>query len=129
MDRDPPGSARSVGARLARRVATGLRRRLGRDRPAACEIDFEGHGSGSFTAGTTLLDAARQLGVDLDHFCGGNNRCGTCRVEIIAGADHLNPPEGNERMVLGAAHVHAGHRLACQTRARGPVVVRVPRYF
>ena len=31
---------------------------------------------GSFAAGTTLLDAARRLGVDLDSVCGGRGICG-----------------------------------------------------
>lgn len=70
-----------------------------------------------------------QLGLDLSHYCGGTCSCGTCRVEILLGAEHLSSPRGNETMVLGAEHLLAGDRLACQARVLGPVVVRVPEWF
>ena len=31
---------------------------------------------------TTLLDAAKELGFPLNHDCGGNASCTTCRVEV-----------------------------------------------
>ncbi|MBA2638536.1 MAG: 2Fe-2S iron-sulfur cluster binding domain-containing protein, partial [Nocardioidaceae bacterium] len=33
---------------------------------------------GSVAPGTTVLDAARALGVDLDSVCGGRGICGRC---------------------------------------------------
>ena len=36
---------------------------------------------GRFEAGTTVLDAARRLGVDIDSVCGGRGICGRCQVE------------------------------------------------
>ena len=36
---------------------------------------------GRFPEGTTVLDAARKLGVDIDSVCGGNGLCGRCQVE------------------------------------------------
>jgi hypothetical protein len=41
---------------------------------------------GRFAAGTDLLVAARQLGVDLDSVCGGRGICGRCAVAIGEGA-------------------------------------------
>ena len=35
---------------------------------------------GDVPEGTTVLDAARQLGVDLDSVCGGRGICGRCQV-------------------------------------------------
>ncbi|MDH5334451.1 MAG: 2Fe-2S iron-sulfur cluster-binding protein, partial [Thermoleophilia bacterium] len=35
--------------------------------------------------GTTVLDAARRLGVDLDSVCGGRGICGRCQVEVAEG--------------------------------------------
>ena len=35
---------------------------------------------GNFIVGTSLLDAARELGVDLDSVCGGRGLCGRCQV-------------------------------------------------
>jgi len=35
---------------------------------------------GRFARGTTVLDAARSLGVDIDSVCGGRGICGRCQV-------------------------------------------------
>jgi len=129
--------ARDNSSSRRSRIITGLqtlRRRLSGDglragAPETCEIEFVGHGQGSVAAGLTLLGAARQLDVDLSHYCGGTCSCGTCRVEIQAGAASLSQPSPNEAMVLGAERVRAGDRLACQARVLGPVVVRVPDWF
>ena len=37
---------------------------------------------GTFATGTTVLDAARELGVDLDSVCGGRGICGRCQVTV-----------------------------------------------
>jgi len=79
--------------------------------------------------GKSLLSAAMEMGVRLDHFCGGECSCGTCRVEIIDGSQNLSRQDGMEQMVLGATNVAAGNRLACQARILGPVRVRVPEWF
>ena len=36
---------------------------------------------GEFPIGTSLLDAGRALGVDLDTVCGGRAVCGRCQIE------------------------------------------------
>src|SRR6185503_2835811 len=41
---------------------------------------------GLVAEGTTLLDAARQLGVDVDSICGGRQTCGKCKVLVETGA-------------------------------------------
>ena len=33
-----------------------------------------------FEKGSTLLEAARKLGVDLDSVCGGRGICGRCQI-------------------------------------------------
>ena len=38
---------------------------------------------GRFEAGTPVLDAARELGVDLDSVCGGRALCGRCQVDPL----------------------------------------------
>ena len=40
---------------------------------------------GRFATGTTVLDAARALGVDIDSVCGGRGICGRCQVEQSVG--------------------------------------------
>ena len=79
--------------------------------------------------GTTLLTIARQAKIDIDHYCGGQCSCGTCRVNIHSGANNLSRMCGMEEMVLGAAKTQNGCRLACQARVQGPVSFQVPRWF
>ena len=40
---------------------------------------------GRFERGTTVLEAARRLGVDLDSVCGGRGICGRCQVAVDEG--------------------------------------------
>ena len=42
-------------------------------------------GAAGSPTGTTVLDAARSLGVDLDSVCGGRGICGRCQVEQSVG--------------------------------------------
>jgi uncharacterized 2Fe-2S/4Fe-4S cluster protein (DUF4445 family) len=91
---------------------------------------------GRFEDGTSLLDAARALGVDLDSVCGGRGICGRCQVVPADGAfpkhgidsssSHLTPrgaPEAEFDRLRGLA---ADRRLGCHARIRGDVLVDVP---
>jgi len=72
-------------------------------------------------AGTSLLDAATAAGLQIDAPCGGQGRCGRCKVTVAG--------EGLERRAnarLTAAEVAAGVALACQAFVTGPVEVTVP---
>ena len=80
-------------------------------------------------AHTTLLEAAIQLDLDLDHFCGGNCSCGSCRIQVLQGSENLSSPRPNEQMVLGPDAQNKGDRLACQARATGPVSIGIPDFF
>ncbi len=92
-------------------------------------VHFEGGVSGPVSAGATLLEAAKQLGVELNHYCGGTCSCGTCRLEIVEGGHSLSAAEGRERMVLGPVYADGGDRLGCQAKVLGTVHVRVPARF
>ncbi len=93
------------------------------------EVRFEENARGLVAPGTTLLQAALALDVELDHFCGGHCSCGTCRLEILDGADHLTTMRPSESIVLGHEAVEAGDRLGCQAGVLGPVEVRIPDFF
>ncbi len=91
---------------------------------------------GAVESGTSVLDAARRLGVDLDSTCGGRGICGRCQVEVSEGehAKHgivsrsssLSPPTDAERSYGGERPLGAGRRLGCLARVTGDVVVDVP---
>ena len=85
---------------------------------------------GRFAAGTTVLDAARRLGVDIDSVCGGRGICGRCQVEVSEGefakhGDHLRrrAPVADRRGRAGATPPTRasppGRRLGCTAQRRG----------
>lgn len=76
-----------------------------------------------FPAGQTLLSAALEMGVTLSHVCGGDGACGTCRVEVVTGWDNLTPPTPDETY----KELEAPHRLSCQAKLGGDVVVKVAK--
>ena len=93
---------------------------------------------GRIPSGTTLLEAARELGVDVDSICGGRQTCGKCKVIVEAGdfakyaitssPEHLTPPDATEQDYF-ARHPQqysAGARLACTACITGDVLVSVP---
>lgn len=83
--------------------------------------------SGEVKAGLTLLEASEVLGFSLHHDCGGNASCTTCRVEVQGGSDHLSEIDFDEQDLLDReALSEPWHRLGCQARVLGDVVVRVP---
>ena len=89
---------------------------------------------GRFPRGTTVLEAARQLGVDIDSICGGRALCGRCRVEPVAGRfpkenlvsdpDHLVPAGETESAKL--AQSDRPGRLSCQAVIDGDLRIDVP---
>ncbi len=97
------------------------------------EIVFTPSGRrGTFEEGTSLLDAARSLGVDLDTVCGGRGICGRCQVTvgsqpgIPARPDSLSPAGPTETDYRGRRPLAEGHRLGCSALALGDVVVDIP---
>lgn len=88
-------------------------------------IDFEPVGRrGHCPADQTLLDCARDLGVDLVNLCGGAGSCGRCKVQLLAGtASELNSVE---RTTLSSDEIAEGYRLACQAYPLSDARVRVP---
>lgn len=88
-------------------------------------VEFEPVGRrGSCPAGSSLLEAAQALGVDLTALCGGMGSCGRCVVQVVSG--QVSAPTSREQQALSAARLQSGYRLACQTRPRGSVKVRIP---
>jgi uncharacterized 2Fe-2S/4Fe-4S cluster protein (DUF4445 family) len=75
-------------------------------------------------AGTSLLEAAQQAGVDLVAACGGIGICGTCRVRPVRG--DFNPLTPSEEEQLEPSQRAAGDRLACQAVPQGDTRVEVP---
>jgi len=76
--------------------------------------------------GETLLDIALSEGISIQHACGGFCACTTCHCEVLEGADQLEPPDEDELERLEVLDGRtASSRLACQSKVKGNVTVRV----
>jgi len=65
--------------------------------------------------GDTILDAALEHGVEMEHECGGNCACTTCHLYVIEGCDLLSLPEEVEIDRLSTADgLQPNSRLGCQ---------------
>jgi uncharacterized 2Fe-2S/4Fe-4S cluster protein (DUF4445 family) len=71
--------------------------------------------------GANLLDVALTAGVEVNAPCGGQGRCGRCKVMVEMGAVARRPSAK-----LAPSEETEGYALACQTIIKGDVVVVVP---
>src|SRR6267142_831991 len=74
-------------------------------------------------AGTSILAAAHDGGVDVSATCGGRGRCTSCRVKFIEGT--IPPPTIMDEVQLGNDLVREGYRLSCQCTVTEPITVQV----
>lgn len=91
---------------------------------------------GRFASGTTILQAARALGVDLDSVCGGRAMCGRCQVKLSVGSfakhgvvsepDHLSEFGQLEIEYSKEHELKDDRRLGCSVRILGDVVIDIP---
>ena len=72
--------------------------------------------------GTTIWQAARQLGLFAETPCNGVGTCAKCRVHIRSG--HTAPEQSVHR--LTADELARGWRLACRTTVTEPLEVEIP---
>jgi ferredoxin, 2Fe-2S len=87
--------------------------------------EWESHGH----VGESILEAALEQGINIEHSCGGVCACSTCHVYIEEGMEVLSSPqEDEEDRVEEAPDVRINSRLSCQCKitGEGPIVVRVP---
>jgi len=71
--------------------------------------------------GTLLADAATEAGIPLNLPCGGQGRCGRCRVKVEHGA--VSHRSG---VRLSSAELEEGWALACQAVIKGDAIIWVP---
>jgi len=90
---------------------------------------------GRVPAGTSLLDTARQLGVEIESICGGRLTCGKCRIQvengqfakhgILSDGSHLTDAAADELALL-AKMESLDCRLACTALVQDDVLIFVP---
>ena len=77
----------------------------------------------------SFLDVAMNLGVPLEHACGGSCACTTCHLIIRKGKQNLSEEQDNELDRLDTAwDLTTDSRLGCQAVIKGDVVAEFPMY-
>lgn len=71
-------------------------------------------------SGSTLLEAAKRVGIMLPAPCGGRGVCGSCGVRVLSG--ELSEPDEREGECIRRAPSDV--RLACRARVNGPCEIR-----
>ncbi|MCB0248617.1 MAG: DUF4445 domain-containing protein [Anaerolineae bacterium] len=91
-----------------------------------CMVQFQPGGAiVDAPAGTLIIDAARQAGIDLNIPCGGQGRCGRCAV-VARAANGTDAVKRRSTLRLSADDIAAGYALACQTTITGDVEITIP---
>ncbi len=86
--------------------------------------------------GTTVLDAARAAGADIDSTCGSRGLCGRCQIvpsngsfpkwQIESTAEAITGWTSTEAEYTGRRPIIGDQRLGCAAQVCGDVVVEVP---
>lgn len=90
---------------------------------------------GRVPEGTLVLDAARQLGVEIESICGGRLTCNKCRIRVEEGQfakhgitsanNHLSPPSDEETRLLEKLD-SLDCRLSCNAQIVDDALIFVP---
>ena len=81
--------------------------------------------------GESILEAAMEHGVNIEHACGGVTACSTCHIYVKQGMECLSEAtEAEEDRVDEAPAVQRNSRLSCQCEivGDGPIEVEVPAW-
>lgn len=92
--------------------------------PRTRTVSVEGIGTVEVEEGRRLVLGLEDGGIDILHRCGGNARCATCRVEILAG-EATEITEAEEGRLARLTNREETSRLSCQVRVTDDLSVRV----
>ena len=79
----------------------------------------------------SILNAALDAGIDMDHSCGGVCACSTCHIIVRQGLESCNEATDDEEDMLDLAPgLEPQSRLGCQCVPNGnqPVIVEIPEW-
>jgi uncharacterized 2Fe-2S/4Fe-4S cluster protein (DUF4445 family) len=94
------------------------------DAPPAITLTFLPSGRQTrVTPGTTLLDAALDLGLEIETLCGGAGLCGRCRIRLTQGDLPVTPADSEN---LTREEIARGFRLACAAQPSADCTVEIP---
>jgi len=92
--------------------------------------------SGQFKKGSSVLQCAQKLGVDVDSVCGGRGICGRCKVRHVVGdfpkfnivsvEENVSPRCDAEDRYDQRSGLDEDMRLSCHSQLLGDMVIDVP---
>ncbi|KKL60883.1 hypothetical protein LCGC14_2200850, partial [marine sediment metagenome] len=94
------------------------------------KVIFQPSGSrGEVDKGLSIIEASRQLGVDIEALCGEKKVCGKCKVRIEEGVfqkfgitskrENAGEWQAEEEKFINAAQRDEGYRLGCVAKVEG----------
>jgi uncharacterized 2Fe-2S/4Fe-4S cluster protein (DUF4445 family) len=91
---------------------------------------------GEVDKGLTIIEASRELGVDIEALCGEKRVCGKCKVRIEEGffekfgiessIQNVSPWQDEEEKFISEAERDQGYRLGCCATIQGDLLLFVP---
>jgi class 3 adenylate cyclase len=77
-----------------------------------------------FDRDSNLLDTLVDVGIPIDHLCGGRARCSTCRVWVVDGLSNLSERTPDESAMAARLDLPDRVRLACQATVFDSLTLR-----
>jgi ferredoxin len=87
-------------------------------------VTVEGVKSFEVDAGTKLVLAIEDAGIDILHRCGGFSKCTTCRVQVVSG-ELAEMGELEKERLARESSLGPDIRLSCQVLVESDLTVRV----
>jgi uncharacterized 2Fe-2S/4Fe-4S cluster protein (DUF4445 family) len=91
---------------------------------------------GEVERGINIIEASRQIGVDIEALCGEKKVCGKCKVRIEQGSfekfgivsspENLSDWQKEEGKFITDAEKEQGYRLGCMAKLNGDALIFVP---
>jgi len=89
------------------------------------QVVFQPSGrKGEVSGGKTVIEASRELGIEIESLCGGVRNCGKCKIRLVEG--HLSPFTDDEAEFITDLERGEGYRLSCAAQIKGDVLIYVP---
>lgn len=73
-----------------------------------------------------ILNSLIEKDLPINHSCGGNGSCGTCRILVLRGGNQLAQPEGIELEMILDRKFSMKERLSCQTHPIDGLEIKIP---
>ena len=101
------------------------------------KVIFQPSGTrGEIKKGLSIIEASRQLGVDIETLCGEKRVCGKCKVRIEEGSfekfgihstlKNVSPWQEEEKKFINEDQKREGYRLGCCAKVEGDILIFVP---